>query len=26
VGAMVVDEGKVKIEKFDGADFDFWKM
>ncbi|KAE8718180.1 hypothetical protein F3Y22_tig00110017pilonHSYRG00121 [Hibiscus syriacus] len=26
VGAMAVDEGKVKIEKFDGADFGFWKM
>ncbi|KAK2456788.1 hypothetical protein QL285_004126 [Trifolium repens] len=23
---MATDEGKVKIEKFDGADFDFWKM
>ena len=23
---MVADEGKVKIEKFDGADFGFWKM
>ncbi|KAL5559010.1 hypothetical protein UlMin_035221 [Ulmus minor] len=23
---MAADEGKVKIEKFDGADFDFWKM
>ena len=26
MGAMAVDEGKVKIEKFDGADFSFWKM
>ncbi|KAI5312404.1 hypothetical protein L3X38_041577 [Prunus dulcis] len=26
VGAMVADEGKVKIELFDGADFGFWKM
>ena len=25
-GAMAADEGKVKIEKFDGADFGFWKM
>lgn len=24
--AMAADEGKVKIEKFDGADFGFWKM
>ena len=23
---MAVDEGKVKIEKFDGTDFGFWKM
>ncbi|KAE8688563.1 Retrovirus-related Pol polyprotein from transposon TNT 1-94 [Hibiscus syriacus] len=23
---MVADEGNVKIEKFDGADFGFWKM
>ena len=23
---MAADEGKVKIEKFDGADFGFWKM
>ena len=23
---MTADEGKVKIEKFDGADFGFWKM
>jgi acyl-activating enzyme 14 len=23
---MAADEGKVKIEKFDGADFSFWKM
>ncbi|KAE8735860.1 Cytochrome P450 90B1 [Hibiscus syriacus] len=26
VEAMAADEGKVKIEKFDGADFGFWKM
>ncbi|KAE8664704.1 hypothetical protein F3Y22_tig00112738pilonHSYRG00095 [Hibiscus syriacus] len=26
VGAMAADEGKLKIEKFDGADFGFWKM
>ncbi|KAI5434303.1 hypothetical protein KIW84_021241 [Lathyrus oleraceus] len=26
VGAMAADEGKVKIEKFDGAGFRFWKM
>ncbi|BBG97486.1 hypothetical protein Prudu_006629 [Prunus dulcis] len=26
VGAMAADEGKMKIEKFDGADFGFWKM
>ncbi|KAE8691518.1 Vacuolar-sorting receptor 1 [Hibiscus syriacus] len=26
VGAMAADEGNVKIEKFDGADFGFWKM
>ena len=26
MGAMAADEGKVKIEKFDGADFGFWKM
>ncbi|KAE8725120.1 Polyadenylate-binding protein 7 [Hibiscus syriacus] len=26
VGAMAADEGKVKIEKFDGADFGFRKM
>ena len=25
-GAMAVDEGKVKIEKFDGVEFSFWKM
>ena len=25
-GAMAADEWKVKIEKFDGADFGFWKM
>ena len=23
---MIAGEGKVKIEKFDGADFGFWKM
>ena len=23
---MAADEGKVKIEKFDDADFGFWKM
>lgn len=23
---MIADEEKVKIEKFDGADFSFWKM
>ena len=23
---MAADEGKVEIEKFDGADFGFWKM
>jgi len=23
---MAADEGKMKIEKFDGADFGFWKM
>ncbi|KAL5841705.1 hypothetical protein ACOSQ3_012308 [Xanthoceras sorbifolium] len=23
---MAADEGKIKIEKFDGADFGFWKM
>lgn len=23
---MVADEGKVKIEKFDGENFSFWKM
>ena len=26
VGAMVADEGKVRIDKFDGKDFGFWKM
>ncbi|KAE8684911.1 Actin-depolymerizing factor 1 [Hibiscus syriacus] len=26
VGAMATDEGNVKIEKFDGADFGSWKM
>ncbi|XP_047162886.1 uncharacterized protein LOC124832672 [Vigna umbellata] len=25
-GAMALEEGKVKIEKFDGSDFGFWKM
>lgn len=24
--AIVVEKGKVKIEKFDGADFGFWKI
>jgi len=23
---MALEEGKVKIEKFDGKDFSFWKM
>ena len=23
---MALEEGKVKIEKFDGRDFKFWKM
>ncbi|XP_056692504.1 uncharacterized protein [Spinacia oleracea] len=23
---MAADEGKIKLEKFDGADFGFWKM
>ena len=23
---MTLEEGKVKIEKFDGRDFSFWKM
>ena len=26
VGVMVADEGKVRIDKFDGKDFRFWKM
>ena len=26
VGAMAVDEGKVRIDKFDRKDFRFWKM
>ena len=26
VGAMAADEGKVRIDKFDGKDFKFWKM
>jgi len=26
VGVMTADEGKVKIEKFEGTDFGFWKM
>ena len=26
MGAMALEEGKVKIEKFDGRDFNFWKM
>ena len=26
MGAMVEDEGKVRIDKFDGKDFGFWKM
>ena len=26
VGVMAVGEGKVKLKKFDGADFGFWKM
>jgi len=24
--AMALEEGKVRIEKFDGSDFGFWKM
>jgi len=24
--AMAFEEGKVRIEKFDGSDFGFWKM
>lgn len=23
---MAADEGKMKIEKYDGVDFSFWKM
>ena len=26
MGVMAADEGKVRIEKFDGADFGFWKI
>jgi len=26
VGAMTLEEGKVKIKKFDGRDFSFWKL
>ena len=26
MGAMAAEDVKVKIEKFDGADFSFWKM
>jgi len=26
MGAMALKEGEVKIEKFDGRDFSFWKM
>ena len=26
VGAMAAEDVKVKIEKFDGANFSFWKM
>jgi len=26
VGTMALEEGKVKIEKFDGKDFSFWKI
>ena len=26
VGAIVADEGRVNINKFDGKDFDFWNM
>ena len=26
MGAIVGDEEKIKIDKFDGKDFDFWKM
>jgi hypothetical protein len=26
VGVVAADEGKMKIEKFDGVDFSFWKM
>jgi len=26
VGVMALEEGNVKIENFDGRDFNFWKM
>ena len=26
MGAMTLEEGKVKVEKFDDRDFSFWKM
>jgi hypothetical protein len=26
VGAMVGEEGKIEIEKFDGKDFGYWKV
>ena len=26
MGVMGIDEGKVKIDKLDGRDFNFWKM
>ena len=26
MGAMAAEDVKVKIEKFDGANFSFWKM
>ena len=26
MGAMAADEGKIRLEKFDGTDFGFWKM
>ena len=26
VGEMAADKGEVKLEKFDGNDFGFWKM
>jgi len=25
-GSMALEEGNVRIEKFDGSDFGFWKM